>query len=118
MCLSKLNRTYTVKVIAFYKKRLPSPVEIEIFGLCIHGHQFAPLPPPPTLLKNYSGLWPRVASLTFYWPCFNTYTHVETEISVTSSVKQRISYVSTFSLLTISFVESWSVGLDSFFSYK
>ena len=44
--------TLTVMVIAFDKERLPNAVEIEIFGLCIHGHQFIPLPHTP---KKYAG---------------------------------------------------------------
>ena len=40
-------------LFAFDKERVHNAVEIDIFGLCIHRHQFAPPPPPPP--KNYSG---------------------------------------------------------------
>ena len=36
-----------VYIIAFDKERVHNAVEIDIFGLCIHGHQFSQFAPPP-----------------------------------------------------------------------
>ena len=43
-------------IIAFDKERLHSAVEIENFGLCIHGHYFVPPPPSPRKIILGSGL--------------------------------------------------------------
>ena len=44
------TRSCICTFIAFDKERVHNAVEINIFGLCIHRHQFAPSPP-----KIYSG---------------------------------------------------------------
>ena len=59
---------------AFIKERVHNAVEIDILG--IFGHVFIVTNLAP--LKYYSGA---VASLSFYRPRFNAYTHVETENS-------------------------------------
>ena len=39
-----------------FVERVHNAVEIDIFGLHIHGHQFVTPTPPPPPRKNYSGV--------------------------------------------------------------
>ena len=48
---SPASRSLVNFIIAFDKERAHNAVEIDIFGLCIHRHQFAP-PPPEKLFRG------------------------------------------------------------------